>query len=156
MGMISMPIGEKLWEETSRAGGIRITASEKGIQEDITFAGEVRGFGRLQGIQGRIIGTDVSTGKLSDVVTRGTVSGVLALADEFVSFEAFGFAKYVRRSPRRREGVVCLMRFIESDTYPTDFSWMLNTIVFWEGVTDPDNNISRAAAYEWLEGDVGA
>ena len=149
--MISMPLGEKLWEQTTRPTGQKVTASEKGIQEEITFIGEIKGFGRLQGIDGRIIGTnEISAGKASQGITTGTASGVLALGDEFVSFEAQGLARFVKQSPRRAERVVCLFRFMDAPTAPTDFSWMLNVIVLWEADTDPARHIVTATAYEWL------
>ena len=144
-----MPLGEKLWEETSRTVGQRITASEKGIQEEISFVGKITGFGRLQGTEGRIIGTEIHTGKLSEGVMSGTASGVLALGDEFVPFKACGLARLVKRSPLRAERLVCLFHFLDAPTAPTDYSWMLNTIVIWEAVTDPEDHTSTATAYEW-------
>jgi hypothetical protein len=42
-----MPLGEKLWEEKSKAVVRRIMdVSEKGVHAETTFTGEIQGFGR--------------------------------------------------------------------------------------------------------------
>src|SRR5436189_1746267 len=68
-----MPIGEKLWEETSKASGRRIRdCSEKGVSEEVSFAGQCRFSGRLEGRTARVAGTDDYLEKLNGDVMNGT------------------------------------------------------------------------------------
>lgn len=53
-----MPLGQKLWDETSKAVGKRILdCSDKGIHAEVSFVGQIKGCGRLAGIDGKIVGT---------------------------------------------------------------------------------------------------
>ena len=74
-----MGIGQKLWEETSRAVGRRICdVSEQGVHEEISFVGQLTGFGRWHGTTGRIVGTDNYRMKIKEEnVIEGSAQGVL-------------------------------------------------------------------------------
>ena len=91
-----MPIGDKLWEETSKAVGRRINdVSERGVHEEVSFVGEITGFGRLKGMKGRIVGTDNYWEKITgENVIYGNANGVLTLQGkkegEIVGFKAVG------------------------------------------------------------------
>lgn len=143
-----MPLGQKIWDEKSEAVGKRILdCSEKGIHVEISFSGEIKGRGRLDGCNGRIMGTDDFWEKLTGAdVTTGTACGVLALADEFVAFKAFGIGKLVKKSPVGLEKLLSLLWVVDP---PPPFSWMRNTLILWEADTDPKTRTVTAAAYEW-------
>jgi hypothetical protein len=143
-----MPLGEKLWEETSKAVGKKIMdVSEKGIQEEVNFVSDIRGFGRLQGMEGKIVGTDEHTGKLREGVISGTASGVLTLGDEMVSYKAVGLGKLVKKSPLGASKLVSLLDFIDP---PPNLSWMSDMLVIWEAEVDTENQLIKATAYEWI------
>jgi hypothetical protein len=144
-----MPYGPKLWEETSTAVVRRILdVSEKGIHEEVSFRGQIRGFGRLQGIVGRTVGTDnyweTVTG---ESIISGTACGVLTLGEgQLVGFRAMGHGKFIHHSPLAFEDLVLLIQFPDP---PPSLSWMKQTIVIWEGRVDPRNQTIEAVAYEW-------
>ena len=144
-----MPIGQKLWEEKSKAVGRRICdVSENGVHEEVTFVGELKGFGRLQGVLGRTVGTDNYWEKIrTENVLNGTACGVLTLGAEMVGFRALGLGKLVKRSPLKPEALLSLLWFPDP---PPDLSWMTTTIVIWEGIVDPKNQTVTATAYEWV------
>jgi hypothetical protein len=144
---INMSLGKKLWEVKSRRAGKRILdCSEKGIHVEANFVGEIKGHGRLAGIDGKIVGTDDYWEKLTGEIVTGTVSGVLSLKDEFVPFKGFGLGKLVKKSPLGIEKLLVLLWVIDP---PQAFSWMRNTPILWEAVTDPETQTSTATAYEW-------
>src|SRR4051812_30380055 len=75
-----------------------------GIQEEVRYSGEIRGFGRLadqagESQTGRTLGTNEYVGRLSEGIMSGTVNGTMVLGSETVSFKASGLAKMVKRSP---------------------------------------------------------
>jgi hypothetical protein len=148
-----MPIGDKLWEETSKAVGRRINdVSERGIHEEISFAGQITGFGRLKGMKGRIVGTDNYWEKITgENVIHGNANGVLTLQGEkegeIVGFKAVGLGKLVKHSPLRPEDLLSLIWFPDP---PPELSWMKSVIVIWEAVVDPKNQTITATAYEWV------
>jgi hypothetical protein len=144
-----MPIGEKLWEETSKAVGRRFNdVSERGVHEEVSFVGEVKGFGRLRGIKGRTSGTDNYWEKLSgESVVNGTACGVMTLGAEIVGFKAYGLGKLVKRSPARPQDLLSLIWFPDP---PPSLSWLTNTIVLWEAVVDEKSQTINATAYEWI------
>jgi hypothetical protein len=143
----TVPLGEKLWEEKSRSLGTRITdVSERGIQEEVSFSGEVRGFGRLEGITGRIVGTDEHSGRLSEGVISGTAVGALTLGDDMMAFRAVGLGKLTKKSPLGAEMLVSLIHFPDP---PPNLSWMRTTLIIWEAVVDAKNQTITATAYEW-------
>lgn len=144
-----MPLGQKLWEEKSEAVGKRfLDCSDKGIHVEVSFVGQLTGHGRLDGINGRIMGTDDFWEKLTgESITTGTACGVLALEDEFIAFKAFGIGKLVKRSPIGLEKLLSLLWVIDP---PPPFSWMGNTLILWEADTDPETQTVTATAYEWV------
>jgi hypothetical protein len=136
-GGTNMAIGQKLWEERSKAVGRRICdVSEKGVHEEVTFMGEIRGFGRLEGVVGRTVGTDNYWEKINgENIINGTACGVLTLGEGvLVGFKALGLGKLVKRSPLRPEALVSLIWFPDP---PPELGWMTTTIVIWEAVVDP-------------------
>jgi hypothetical protein len=144
-----MPLGEKLWEETSKATGIRyLDASEKGLHCEVSFAGEIRGSGRMEGIQGRLVGTDNFWENLSEEgILTGTAYGALHLqSGEIIPFRAVGLGKVIKRSPGAAANLVSLIHFINP---PAHLSWMKNTPIVWDAVVDPQNQAITATAYEW-------
>jgi hypothetical protein len=142
-----MPLGEKLWEETSKSVGRRILdCGDKGVHAETSFIGHIKGFGRLAGIDGKIMGTDDYWEKLNGDITNGTACGVLRLQNEYIPFKACGLAKLVKRSPLGIETILSLLWVIDP---PQEFSWMRNTLILWEAVTDPDSQTVKATAYEW-------
>jgi hypothetical protein len=147
--MTKMAIGEKLWEEKSKAVGRRICdVNENGVHEEVTFVGEINGFGRLKGIVGRTVGTDNYWEKITgDNVLNGSACGVLTLGAEMVGFKAIGLGKLVKHSPLKPEALVSLIWFPDP---PPDLNWMITTIVIWEAVVDPKNQTVTATAYEWV------
>jgi hypothetical protein len=148
-----MPIGDKLWEETSKAVGRRINdVSEKGVHEEVSFVGEITGFGRLKGMKGRIVGTDNYWEKITgENVIYGNANGILTLQGknegEIVGFKAVGLGKLVKRSPLKPEDLLSLIWFPDP---PPEFPWMRSTIVIWEAVVDPKKQTITATAYEWV------
>jgi hypothetical protein len=144
-----MAIGQKLWEEVSKAVGRRICdVSECGVHEEVTFVGQITGFGRLQGISGRTVGTDNYWEKITgENVINGTACGVLTLGTELVGFKALGLGKLIKRSPLRPEDLVSLIWFPDP---PPSLDWMRTTIVIWEAVVDPEKQTISATAYEWV------
>jgi hypothetical protein len=150
-----MPLGEKLWEETSKAIGRRINdVSEKGVHEEVSFHGEIRGFGRLKGVVGRTVGTDNYWEKITcENVINGTANGVLTLGTDMVGFKAYGLGKLVKHSPLRPESLVSLIWFPDP---PPSLAWMTTTIVIWEALVDPKNQTITATAYEWAGAKQGS
>jgi hypothetical protein len=150
-----MAIGEKLWEEKSKAVGRRICdVTENGVHEEVTFVGEITGFGRLKGIKGRSVGTDNYWEKITgENVINGTACGVLTLEADIVGFRALGLGKLVKRSPLKPEALVSLLWFPDP---PPDLGWMRSTIVIWEAVVDPKNQTLAATAYEWVGPEASA
>lgn len=144
-----MPIGPKLWEEKSKAIGRRINdVSERGVHEEVSFMGEIKGFGRLQDIVGRVVGTDNYWEKITgENVIHGTANGVLTLGTEMVGFKAVGLGKLVKHSPLRPEALVSLIWFPDP---PPNLPWTNSTIVIWEAVVDPKTQTITANAYEWV------
>lgn len=144
-----MPIGEKLWEEKSKAIGRRINdVSERGVHEEVSFVGEIKGFGRLKNVAGRIVGTDNYWEKITgENVIHGTANGVLTLGTEMVGFKAVGLGKLVKHSPLRPEALVSLIWFPDP---PPSLPWTNSTIVIWEAVVDPKTQTISANAYEWV------
>lgn len=144
-----MPFGPMLWQENSSAVGRRITdVSEKGIHEEVSFRGQIKGCGRLQGVEGRIVGTDdyweTVTG---ESIISGTACGVLTLGEgQLVGFRAMGLGKFVHHSPLGFEDLVLLISFPDP---PPSLSWMKTTIVIWEARVDPRTQSIEAVAYEW-------
>jgi hypothetical protein len=96
-----------------------------------------------------MMGTDDYWEKLTGEVITGTACGVLALQDEFVPFKAVGIGKLVRRSPLGVESLLSLIYFVDP---PESLSWMRNTLVLWEAMTDPKTHSVTATAYEWTSG----
>jgi hypothetical protein len=145
-----MPLGEKLWEETSIAGGARIKdVSEKGVSQEISFAGQCTWFGRLEGRVAKVVGTDDFWEKATGDVMTGTARGVMTFQDgeyEIVPFKAIGIGKAKRTSPGKQMNLVSLIYFVDP---PPSLSWMRSTLVLWEAVTDPDSQTVKAMAYEW-------
>lgn len=142
-----MPLGQKLWDETSKAVSKRfLDCSDRGIHAEISFVGEVKGCGRLAGIQGRIVGTDDFWERLTGEVSTGSACGVLALKDEFIAFKALGLGKLVKRSPVGLEKLLSLLWVVDP---PPEFSWMRSTLILWEAMTDPKSQTVTAAAFEW-------
>jgi hypothetical protein len=145
--LTNMSLGKKLWEVKSQRTGKRfLDCSENGIHVEASFVGQITGHGRLDGIEGKIIGTDDYWEKLTGEVVTGTVNGVLSLKDEFVPFKGFGLGKLVKKSPLGMEKLLVLIWVINP---PEAFSWMRNTLILWEAVTDPKTQTSTATAYEW-------
>lgn len=149
-----MPIGAKLWEGTSKAVGRRINdVSDRGVHEEVSFVGQIKGFGRLKGMQGRIVGTDNYWEKISgENVTNGNACGVLTLQGgkrgEIVGFKALGLGKLVRRSPLRPEDLLSLIWFPDP---PPTLPWMNSTIVIWEAVVNPaEQTITATAMNGWV------
>src|SRR6266536_2653490 len=130
-----MPLGDKLWEETSKAVGRRILeVSDQGVHEEVSFVGEIKGFGRLNGARGRIVGTDDYVEKLTEDIISGTAAGVLRMEDgEIIPFKTVGVGKLVRKSPLGIEKLLSLLSFINP---PPNYAWMRSTIVVWEAETD--------------------
>jgi hypothetical protein len=144
-----MPLGTKLWEESSRATHVRyVDASKKGLRAEVSFAGEVKGYGRLEGVSGRIVGTDDFWEKLSEEgILNGSARGALQLSDgEILPYRAVGMAKVVRRSPGLPVRILSLIQVINP---PEKLSWMRNTLIVWEADVDPKNQSITATAYEW-------
>lgn len=148
-----MPIGEKLWEETSKATGRRIgDCTDQGVAEEVSFAGQCRFSGRLEGRAARVVGTDDYLEKLNGDVMNGTARGVMTFQDgeyEVVPFKAVGLGRLERHSPLAIEQLVSLIYFVNP---PESLSWMRTTIVLWEAVTDPKSQTIKATAYEWTHG----
>jgi hypothetical protein len=148
-----MPFGDKLWEEKSKTVGMRINdVSERGIQEEVSFVGEIKGFGRLNGTKGRIFGTDSFWEKITggEGVVQGNANGMLRLegkgGSEVVGFKALGLGKLVKRSPSKVQDLLSIIWFPDP---PPEFSWMKSTIVIWEAFVDPKAQTIEATAYEW-------
>jgi hypothetical protein len=142
-----MPAGQKLWEETTKAVGKRfLDCSDKGVHAEVSFVGQIKGHGRLAGIDGKIVGTDDYWEKLTGEVITGTACGVLQLKDEFISFKTVGIGKLVKKSPLGIEKLLSLLWVIDP---PPAFSWMGNTLILWEAVTDPKTQTVTATCYEW-------
>jgi len=142
-----MPLGEKLWEEKSKAVGRRfLDVAEKAVHEEVSFVGEIKGFGKLKGVEGRVSGTDDYWEKLTGDVIHGTACGVMRLREDIIPFKAVGIGKMVRQSPLAIEKLLSLIYFVDP---PPDFSWMRTTLVLWEAVTDPKSQTITATAYEW-------
>ena len=143
-----MPLGDKLWEEKSKAVGRKIAdVSERGIHEELSYVGEITGYGRMKGLTGRVVGTDDYWEKLSEDIISGTASGVLTLSSgEIVGFKAVGIGKMVRKSPLSIEKLLSLIRFVDP---PPSLAWMRSTLIVWEAMTDPKSQTLTATAYEW-------
>jgi hypothetical protein len=143
----------KALEETSKASGRRIKdCSDKGVSEEVSFAGQCRFSGRLEGRAARIVGTDDYLEKLNGDVMSGTACGVMTFQDgeyEVVPFKAIGLGRLERHSPLGIEQLVSLIYFVDP---PESLSWMRATIVLWEAVTDPKSQTIKATAYEWAGG----
>jgi hypothetical protein len=148
-----MPIGEKLWEEISKAASRRIhDVSERGVHEEVSFVGEITGFGRLKGMKGRIVGTDNYWEKITEEnVIHGNANGLLTLQGKnegaLVGFKAVGLGKLVKRSPAKPSDLLSLIWFPDP---PPEFPWMRNTIVIWEAAVDPKKLTITATAHEWV------
>jgi len=144
-----MPLGEKLWEEKSKSVGTRIVEiSEKGIREQVSFVGEIRGLGKLAGKEGKTVGTNEHLRKLTEGVITGTAQGVLTLGNENVSFTAVGLGKLMKKPLLSASKIVVLIQFID---FPPTLSWMNHTLVIWEGDIDAKNQLITATAYEWYD-----
>lgn len=148
-----MPFGDKLWEETSKAAGRRILdVSDRGVHEEVSFIGEITGFGRLKGMTGRIVGTDNYWERITgENVIFGDANGLLTLQgkDEgaLVGFKAVGLGKLVKRSPAKPSDLLSLIWFPDP---PPEFPWMRNLIVIWEAAVDPKKLTITATAHEWV------
>jgi hypothetical protein len=145
-----MPYGSKLWEETSRALGRRIReVDDRGrIHEEVSWRGQIRGFGRLDGHTGSTVGTDdyweTVTG---ENIIEGSAHGVLNFGEgRMVGFRAHGRGKFVHHSPLAFEDLVLLISFPDP---PAELAWMKTTVVVWEARVDPRNQTIEATAYEW-------
>jgi hypothetical protein len=147
-----LPLGPKLWEEKTKAVGRRILdVSEKGVHEELSFVGEITGFGRMEGLKGRVVGTDDYWEKLTPSVINGTASGVMTikgpnLEGEIVGYKTVGIGTMVRHSPLAIERLVSLLYFPDP---PPSLEWMRTTLILWEAVTDPVSQTITATAYEW-------
>ena len=143
-----MPRGEKIWEEKSRSVGRRIKdISEKGILMEADFVGQIQGFGRLEGEEIKVIGSDEYLEKPTGDVVTGRAQGVMTFPDgDIVPFKAMGVGKQVRRSPLGLEMLLALIYFVDP---PASRAWMGTTCVLWEAVTDPETKTLEATAWEW-------
>ena len=143
-----MALGAKLWDEESKATGRRIKdASEKGVSEEVSFVGEIKGVGRLDGMVATVVGTCDFLEKLRGGMTTGDVCGVLTFRDgESVPFKAVGLGKVVKHSPGIVEKLLSLIYVIDP---PPTFSWMGDTLILWEGDIDLKAQTVTATAYEW-------
>jgi hypothetical protein len=143
-----MPRGQLLWEEESRAVGRRIKdVSENGVSEEVQFVGQIKGFGRMEGTEARIAGTDDYWMKPSGGIITGSASGVMTFQDgEIATFKAIGLGKSIKQSPLLTEQLVSLIYFV--DPHP-NHSWMRDNFILWEAETDPKSQTIKAWAYEW-------
>src|SRR3712207_1689772 len=125
-----MPRGQLLWEEESSAVARRIKdVSEKGLSEEVLFVGQKKGFGRMEGTEARIAGTDDYSAQPSGGIITGSAHGVMTFQDgEIATFKAIGLGKPIRQSPLQTEQLVSLIYFI--DPHP-NHSWMLEYIILW-------------------------
>jgi hypothetical protein len=145
---MNMPLGQKIWEQRSRAVGRRILdVTERGIHEEVSWVGEVSGFGLIEGVEGRIVGTDNYIEKTTGEIISGSACGVLTFQDHIVGFKALGLARMVKHSPLAIENLLSLIYFVDP---PPDLGWMRNTLIVWEAITDPKVQSVLAQAHEWV------
>jgi hypothetical protein len=147
-----MPLGAKLWEQTSAVTVRRIVEVDqhKGVHTELSSNGEIRGFGRLDGMVGRVVATDDYWERppIGDIIP-GNARGLIAFQNgEMVTFQAYGIAKPVKRSPIAISTIVSVVQL----TNPTpNISWMTETLVLWEAIVDEKAIRVNGTAYEWTD-----
>ncbi len=137
-----MPLGEKLWEEKGATKGLTIKSiSDEGTEVEANFVGELKGLGRMKGIDGRYMATaNVLQGPQ---VTAGVFQGILTTnKGETVIMKGYGTGKNV--GGRFRGANIARL-----STNSKRLSWMNSLIVFWEVEAAPNLEEFTGIAYEW-------
>ncbi len=142
-----MGLGEKLWEEKSRSLGLAVrTVGAEGAVIEGTWTGELKGFGRMRGIDGTTVGTTEFKKLAVQTYVIGSDSHEVFTTKEGerVFFEGYSTGKI--HAGRYTSGVDII-------TFRTDSKrllWMNDIIVLREGLGGPDSEEQVAMAYEWV------
>ncbi len=132
-----------MWEESQRNTGITIkSVGAEGVTTEQNFVGEAKGFGRLQGLDWRDVGTATNL-RRPDGVGLANAQGLMTTRDgEMVVWKAVGGGKVGGGKPRFA-GVVTFA------TASQKLSWMNGLVVFVEGESTPDFQETKVVGYEW-------
>lgn len=137
-----MGLGEKLFEEKGTVTWQAIKSiGTEGVTSESNLVGEIRGFGRLKGVDGKYMATAVTTQK--GAITRGSFQGVLTTnGGETVTIKGFGTAKIDKGAFRGANIVVF-------NTDSRKLSWMNGSIAFWEVTAEAKSLEFRGVAFDW-------
>jgi hypothetical protein len=135
-------LGEKLFEEKGASTSQAIKSiGPEGITLEGNFGGEIKGSGRMKGVDGRYMATAIATQKGALVI--GTFQGVFTTnKGETVTIKGHGTGK-TQKGKFRGANIA---------TFNTDsrrLSLMNSTISFWEVTADPKFLEFSGIAYEW-------
>lgn len=144
-----MGLGGKLFEEKGRVTWQAIKPIQsrlkpvgtEGESSESKFAGDIKGFGRLKGIDGSYEATSVTTQKAA--IVRGSFQGVLTTTGgQTVTIRGFGTGKVDKDRFRGANLVVF-------DTDSRKLSWMNSLIAFWEVTAKTKSLEFTGIAYRW-------
>jgi hypothetical protein len=138
-----LAIGQKLFEEKFRPMGATIkSVGPEGVETEFTYAGDITGFGRAQGVKGTNMAT-VRVLKRPGVAT-GTGQGIMTLAGDSAAYQLSYAAKATGAAAAK---YICTVTFM---TTSDKFAWLNQTICVLEGEGEADpTKVGTNVFYEW-------
>lgn len=114
----------------------------EGVTTETSWTAEIKGFGRMQGIEGRSVGT--STGwQRPDGITDGTAQGIFTAKDGDTGvWKSHSMGKI----EAGKNKIVSLITF---RTVSQKLSWMNSLVAISEGEIDPNTQEISGTGYEW-------
>jgi hypothetical protein len=139
--VISLVLGEKLWEEKGKCVGVSIkSVGPEGVHMEQTFTTVVKGFGRFP--SGTNMGTIDIVGA-PDGSSRGICQGIFTSQDgDMVVWKGYFFGK-------REQGKDKTFGVLKSWTTSQKLAWMNVTFAAMEGIADPKTMEISDTGYEW-------
>jgi hypothetical protein len=149
-----MALGEKLFEESGKLVGFKITKVHpiEGMTLEVSFTSEIKGFGKFP--SGRNIGSGTTTQYphgAEEAIYHGTFMTVGAREEEEGQGGGEQFIWRTYEKGKAAEGGKTKGTFIMSGfTNSQRLSWMNTLLVAGESEFDPAAQQFRVTGYEWI------
>jgi hypothetical protein len=138
-------IGQKLFEETVRTTGVTFkNTGPEGVTTELNASGEIKGFGKAQGVDGVIMGTMIDISSPSGMST-GTGQGMLMTKDGEMAVWKMTYSGKMIEGKQKWVGVMTFM------TMSKKIGWLNNIVCASEGEGSPDpTKPGTNTIYEWI------
>jgi hypothetical protein len=143
-----MPLGEKLYEESGKMVGFKVTRVHpvEGTTMEVSFTSEIKGFGKFP--SGRNIGSGITTLYPHGVVDYSQQGTIMTTAGE----EGAQFIWWAHQKSKLADGGKKIRGIIIGSGFTNSqkLSWMNSLLVAGESEFDPAAQQFRVTGYEWI------